>query len=104
MPPTDDFDAVPDEPGQPKRVRGKREAVVLETPRYRITGEIMLPPEGYRSRLSDHLNEPDREFLIVLDARLTPLDDYEGTYRVNVLMVQRDRIDVMFPASEAIVE
>lgn len=78
----------------------KRERVVVETSRYRITGEIMLPPEGYKSRLSDHLNESDREFLIVLDARLTPFGDHEAAFRVNVLMVLRHRVDIIFPADE----
>src|SRR5205085_3757713 len=50
------------------------EPIVLETSRYRVEGKVMLPPTGYHSRLSDHLNNPEREFLIVLDATLTPLD------------------------------
>ena len=82
------------------RVERKRERVILETARYRIDGEIMLPPEGYKSRLSDHLNEPQREFLIVLDATLTPFEDPERRFRSGVLMVQRTRIEVIFPAGE----
>ena len=73
---------------------------MLETARYRVKGEIMLPPEGYKSRLSDHLNEPQREFLIILDARLTPFHDPEATFDVRVLMVQRARVDVIFPLGE----
>lgn len=34
------------------------EPIILETPRYRIEGSMMLPPAGYHSRLSDHLNNP----------------------------------------------
>lgn len=78
----------------------KRERVVLETGRYRVEGEVMLPPEGYKSRLSDHLNEPAREFLIVLNALMTPFDNPDGAYRSRVVMLQLRRIDVVLPADE----
>ena len=74
--------------------------MILETSRYRIAGAVMLPPEGYKSRLSDHLNEPRREFLIVLDATMTPLDDPEQRFRSKVVMIQRGKIDVIFPEDE----
>ena len=32
------------------------ERVVLETSRHAITGDLTMPKEGYRSRLSDFLN------------------------------------------------
>ena len=35
---------------------------------------LRLPPEGYRSRLSDYLNAPERSFLSLTDAVLEPLD------------------------------
>ena len=73
---------------------------MLETRRYKVKGNIMLLPEGYKSRLSDHLNEPDREFLIILDATLTPFDDPEAAFEVEVLMVQRGGVDLIFPLGE----
>ncbi len=78
----------------------KRERVILESSRYRIAGEVILPPEGYRSRLSDHINEAEREFLIVLDAIMTPFDDPENRFRSKVVMVHRSKIDVIFPEDE----
>ena len=48
--------------------------VVAETERYRVTGLLRLPPEGYRSRLSDYLNAPERAFLSLTEVELTPLD------------------------------
>src|SRR3954453_11345619 len=33
--------------------------VVLETPRFRIVGDVTLPTEGFRTRLSDVLNKAD---------------------------------------------
>ena len=77
----------------------RRERIVLETARYRVEGEVMLPPEGYKSRLSDHLNEPEREFIIVLDATLTPLSGPGESFAVEVLMVQRARVDIIFPTA-----
>ena len=38
------------------------ENVVVETDRYRIEGKLTLPREGYRSRLSDYVNQRDRDF------------------------------------------
>ena len=48
--------------------------IVAETERYRITGLLRLPPDGYRSRLSDYLNAPERSFLPLTDVELEPLD------------------------------
>lgn len=73
------------------------EPIVLETSRYRVHGNVMLPPAGYHSRLSDHLNNPEREFLIVLDATLTPLDGGDSR-TAPVVMIHRDRIDLVIPA------
>ncbi len=78
----------------------KRERVLLETSRYRVKGTIMLPPEGYKSRLSDHLNEAEREFLVILDAALTPFDDPDGAFEAPVMMVQRAQIVMIFPMGE----
>jgi hypothetical protein len=44
--------------------------IVAETERYRITGMLRLPPDGYRSRLSDFLNAPERNFLSLTDVEV----------------------------------
>ena len=49
------------------------ERVVLETDRHRIVGDLTLPREGYRSRLSDYLNGGDVDFIPLVQAELTPL-------------------------------
>lgn len=49
--------------------------ILAETDRYRITGMVFLPPDGYRSRLSDYLNTPEHEFLALTDVQLTPLNN-----------------------------
>jgi uncharacterized protein DUF6812 len=47
------------------------ERVVLETDRLRIQGDLTLPREGYRSRLSDFLNRGDLEFIPLVTAEIT---------------------------------
>jgi hypothetical protein len=51
----------------------REERIRLETTLYRITGTMTLPAGGYRSRLSDALNAPEREFLSLTDVTLEPL-------------------------------
>jgi hypothetical protein len=41
------------------------EPVFFETDHYRIEGKLTLPAEGSRSRLSDHVNQADRDFFSV---------------------------------------
>lgn len=48
--------------------------IEAETARYRLTGSLRLPPEGYQSRLSDYLNAPERNFLSLTDVEITPLE------------------------------
>ena len=43
----------------------RQEAVVVETERYRVEGKMTLPTEGYRSRLSDHVNRRDQPFFTI---------------------------------------
>jgi Family of unknown function (DUF6812) len=52
----------------------REERIVVETGRYRLTGTVRLPAEGYRSRLTDHLNAGEREFIALTDVELVPLD------------------------------
>ena len=50
------------------------ERIVVETERYRITGMLRLPRDGYRSRLTDYLNSAERTFIALTDVELEPLD------------------------------
>lgn len=64
-------------PGSPLsslRVDQRPTRILAETERYRITGVVFLPPDGYRSRLSDYLNTPEHTFLALTDVELTPLN------------------------------
>jgi hypothetical protein len=55
----------------------REERIVVETERYRLTGTVRLPAEGYRSRLTDHLNAGEREFLALTDVEIVPLEASE---------------------------
>jgi len=78
----------------------REEQVVLETDRYRIVGALTLPREGYRSRLSDYVNQRDREFFAVSDATITSLDDTESTRKAAFIMVARRHVTLVALASE----
>ncbi len=53
----------------------REERIVVETGRLRLTGTLRLPAEGYRSRLTDHLNAGEREFFALTDVEIEALDD-----------------------------
>jgi hypothetical protein len=78
----------------------REEQVVLETDRYRIVGTLTLPREGYRSRLSDYVNQRDREFFAVSDVTITSLDDTESTRKAAFIMVARRHVTLVALASE----
>jgi hypothetical protein len=81
-------------------VENRQERVVVETDRYRVEGMMTLPREGYRSRLSDHVNRRDQEFFTVLDAELVALDGSGRDWKAPVLMLARSHIRLIVPASE----
>lgn len=57
------------------------ERILVETDRYRITGVLRLPRDGYRSRLTDYLNSSDRMFVALTDVELVPLDGGDAERR-----------------------
>ncbi|HEY7631798.1 MAG TPA: hypothetical protein VH817_13900 [Thermoleophilaceae bacterium] len=75
------------------------EHIILETDRWRIEGNLTLPAEGYRSRLSDYVNQRDREFFSIQDATLTALDSPELVEKREFLMVARSHIRLIAPGS-----
>ena len=74
----------------------RKEKVVVETDNHRIHGAMTLPSEGYRSRLSDHVNRDDLVFFAITEAVVTPLDGSEG-WTTPVLMVGRRHIRLISP-------
>jgi hypothetical protein len=51
----------------------RRERIRVETERHRIVGELTLARDGYRSRVSDVLNAPERDFLTLTEVSVEPL-------------------------------
>jgi hypothetical protein len=86
--------------GRLPAVENRQERVVVETDRYRVEGMMTLPLEGYRSRLSDHVNRRDQEFFTILDAELIALDGTGREWKAPVLMLARRHIRLIVPASE----
>jgi Family of unknown function (DUF6812) len=81
-------------------VDNRQERVVVETDRYRVEGMMTLPREGYRSRVSDHVNRRDQEFFTIIDAELVALDGSGREWKAPVLMLARRHIRLIVPASE----
>jgi hypothetical protein len=52
----------------------REERIVVETSRYRITGTLRMPRDGYRSRLTDYLNAAERTFIALTDVEIESLD------------------------------
>jgi uncharacterized protein DUF6812 len=77
--------------------RQRRERVFLETDRYRIEGKLTLPAEGFRSRLSDYVNQGDREFFSIEDAAVTPLDGSTEAQRIGFMLVARQHVRLVLP-------
>jgi hypothetical protein len=78
----------------------REEQVVLETDRYRISGTLTMPREGYRSRLSDYVNQRDREFFTVSEATVTELDNPERSRRASFVMVGRSHVRLIATAAD----
>ena len=76
------------------------ERVVVETDRYRVEGDVKLPQEGYRSRISDYINRPEQEFLTLINVELRSIDGSGRDWDTPVLMLARRHIRLIVPTSE----
>jgi hypothetical protein len=77
----------------------RRQQLLVETDRHRITGEVTLEQNGYRSRISDMLNASERDFVALTDVRIVPLDG--GTeMRCDFLALARNKIVFALPVGE----
>ena len=77
----------------------RRQQLLVETDRHRITGEVTLERDGYRSRISDMLNASERDFVALTDVRIVPLDG--GTeMRCDFLALARSKIVFALPVGE----
>jgi hypothetical protein len=77
-------------------VDNRVERVVLETAGQRIVGDLTLPREGYRSRLSDYLNQGDVDFIPLTNVEIAGLDGGEVTQR-EFVAIARSHVHVAYP-------
>ena len=80
------------------------ERVVLETPSHRIVGDLTLPKEGYRSRLSDFLNRGDVNFIPLVNAQIQTRNGNghaEDVIMREFIAVARDHVQLAYPLDAA---
>lgn len=68
------------------------ERISIDTPRHRIVGTATLASDGYRSRLSDLLNAPERDFIALKDATVTELDGDHAVAHHEFIAVHRQHV------------
>jgi hypothetical protein len=78
----------------------REQRIVVETERYRITGLLSMPRDGYRSRLTDYLNASERAFLALTDVGLEPLDGGGEPEKHDFLVLSLRHVVLAMPASE----
>ncbi len=79
----------------------REERIVVETARYRITGTLQLPRDGYRSRLTDYLNAAEVAFIPLTDVAIESLDGGSNGVRRPYVAVSVAQIVVAAPAEAA---
>jgi len=72
--------------------------ITVETARHRITGVLRLPSEGYRSRLTDYLNSPERTFLPLTDVEISSLDGAGSPERHGFIALSLAHVVLAMPA------
>ncbi len=74
------------------------ERIVVETARYRVTGVLRLPRDGYRSRLTDYLNASERMFVPLTEVEILPLDGRGSRERRAFVALSLSQIVMAMPA------
>jgi hypothetical protein len=76
----------------------REQRVVVETGRYRITGTLRTPRDGYRSRLTDFLNSAELNFIALTDVSLEPLNGTGSPEQREYIAVALSQIVLAMPA------
>ena len=71
--------------------------ISIDTARHRIAGTVTLAADGYRSRLSDLLNAPERDFIALSDATVLELDGDRQRTSHDFIAVHRDHVVFAVP-------
>jgi hypothetical protein len=75
------------------------ERIVLETAHYRIVGDVTMPREGYRSRLSDYLNHGELDFIPLANVVVSPIGGPDEGEAREFIAVGRTHVQLAYPAS-----
>ena len=75
------------------------ERIVLETDRLTIVGDLHLPREGYRSRLSDYLNHGEVVFIPLANAIVRPISGNGPDQERQFIAVARVHVHLAYPAN-----
>lgn len=78
----------------------REERVIFETARYRLTGTLSLPRDGFRSRLTDYLNAAERSFLALTDVEISPLHADGAVQRRAFVALALDKVVLAMPTGE----
>ena len=70
----------------------RHERISIDTPGHRIIGNVTLAADGYRSRLSDLLNAPERDFIALSDAIVQELDGARMIQQHEFIAVHRQHV------------
>ncbi|HEY8952065.1 MAG TPA: hypothetical protein VIP78_05840 [Candidatus Dormibacteraeota bacterium] len=73
---------------------------MIETTRFRIVGDVTLPTEGFRTRLSDVLNRQDTGFIALVNVEVSPVDGGD-TESLPFVAVARNQIHVAYEADDS---
>ncbi|HEY8001340.1 MAG: hypothetical protein ACHQJ5_03550 [Vicinamibacteria bacterium] len=74
------------------------ERIVLETDRHRIVGDLTMPREGYRSRLSDYLNRGEMAFIPLANAVISTIGEPGDGEQREFIAVARTHVHLAYPA------
>ena len=78
----------------------RTERIIVETDRHRIVGHVLLPADGYRSRLTDYLNASEREFLALTDVEVSTLDGSPRIEKRDFIALSMRHIVLAMPADD----
>ena len=74
------------------------ERVVFETDRHIIVGDLSLPREGYRSRLTDFLNRGEMDFVPLVNVEISSVDGRQTEPELrSFVAVARNQIQLAHP-------
>ena len=73
-------------------VHHRYERISIDTTLHRIVGVATLASDGYRSRLSDLLNSPERDFIALTDATVEMLDGGSEAKHYPFIAVHRQHV------------